>query len=131
MDQELQRIYAGLLATYDVKRSSALQQIKANLILHQKTSLRPDASLCLLTLYDNMIVTPYAERLSLESPMISADTSSIPLDAQNFNQRVMESYWLLIARIDTDKKDVPASSHDVIIAINSIWGPLSSYFNWG
>ncbi len=132
MDQELQRIYGGLLAAYDVKKSNILDQIKATLILNQEKSLRPDASLCLLTLYDNMIVTPYSLRLRTASSQVNgANVGIFPQNEQELNQRVMDSFYLLLQTIDRDKKDLLASSHDVIIAINSIWGPLSSYFNWG
>jgi hypothetical protein len=131
MDRELERIYAALLAGYDVKNSNVLKQIQANLVLNQQTTLRPDASLCLLSLYDNMIVEPYSHRLRVGPPIFGVDQQGVPLSQQNFESRVMESFWLLLRTIDRDKKDVLASSHDVIIAINSAWGSISSYFNWG
>jgi hypothetical protein len=76
-----------------------------------------------------MIIVPYSERLKLGPLFSSVNRSS--LTAQDFDARVMESFYLLVQTIQKNKGETLASSHDVIKAIDFAWGSLSSYFNWG
>jgi hypothetical protein len=74
MDPILEARYLILLQAYQVGGREALKLIKAELLRsvrpqrrsRPRSVLRPDAALCLLTLYDQMIVRPYGQR-GLES----------------------------------------------------------------
>jgi hypothetical protein len=128
VDQDLESAYRELLTTYDVRYSSTLEKIKTILIQNFEQTFRPDAALCLLSLYDDMILAPYSKRLR-SGPLISDSPS--PLTEQDLEKRTLDSFWLLVRTIERDKKDLRATSHDVVKTINSIWGSLSSFFNWG
>jgi hypothetical protein len=128
VDHILAQIYTQKLVSYDTKGSRLLDRMKVALMRDHQYTFRPDASVCLLSLYDQMIVVPYSERLKF-GPLFTSEGTS-PMTAQDFDLRVMESFNLLVQTIETNKSEL-ASSHDVIKAINSVWGSLSSYFKWG
>lgn len=71
MDPLLAQSYFKLFMNYDTRNIAVLDQIKAALLQNQMSTFRSDALLCVLSLFDQMIVQPYQDRLSqgnLSSP---------------------------------------------------------------
>lgn len=92
-------------------------------------SMRADAALCLLALYDHMIFRPYAGYSPDGLPI-----HQIATDFGDFTQRVQHSLSIILTELRQSKRKVeyeePRSSHDVLVAIDGVWGNLREFFNW-
>jgi len=140
VDTLLERRYAALVRFYsddapaalwartEVDRPDDFRQLQ-RLIVPRSHDLRPDATLCLLTLYNEMILRPYRGQLStlggdrLPSP-------SIGRSRDEFFERVEQSLDVIFARL-ADVTERPISSHQVLRAIDGGWPQLSKIFGWG
>jgi hypothetical protein len=127
LDRVLEQNYLQLLTTYPAIGAVG-RRIKADLIQRLQI-MRPDAALCLLTLYDQMILRPYTGRMRL----FSRPGRRPPMVDKRFGQRVLESYSLILeelektARANSTQK---LSSHDVLRAVDARWEQLSHIFWW-
>jgi len=82
-----------------------------------------------LSLFDQMIVQPYQDRLSQGN--LSSPNSTVVLTAQNLDAQVMDSFYELVKTTNNNKRESLASSHDVIKANDAAWGTISTYLLWG
>jgi|APThiThiocy_cv2_1041547.scaffolds.fasta_scaffold04031_8 hypothetical protein len=127
MDELLRQRYGLLFGTREVTDWPILSDVKRQ-IGERGNSLRPDAALCLLVLYQDMIVRAYSGPLALPRGGVLPPT---PLGAHpDFGPIVLKSLDFLLSEI-TKLNATDASSHDVIKAIDSGWRTLSEYFQWG
>jgi hypothetical protein len=127
MDELLRKRYGLLFGTREVTDWPVLAGVKRRIGESSKL-LRPDAALCLLILYEDMIVRAYSGPLAPPQGDVLPPTS---LGAQSdFGTVVQKSLDFLLGEI-AKFKTTDASSHDVIKAIDSGWKTLSEYFQWG
>lgn len=127
MDELLKERYRLLFGTRDVTDWPILADVKRR-IGERGNALRPDAALCLLVLYEAMIVRAYSGPLAHPRDGVLPPTS---LGAQaDFGIVVQKSLDFLLGEI-AKLNQTDASSHDVIKAIDSGWRTLSEYFQWG
>src|SRR5262245_42983122 len=132
MDPLLERRYLTLFAAYGVGEPDELAELKLQLLqaIYHKF-LRPDAALCLLALYDQMIFRPYAGGIvypSEPTPDRLALTLPVPpvgRDRAAFSERMRESLGL------EEVQERPISSHQVLRAIDRAWPDLTVMFGWG
>jgi hypothetical protein len=129
VDPLLAQSYFKLFMNYDTRNIAVLDQIKAALLQNQMSTFRSDALLCVLSLFDQMIVQPYQDRLSQGN--LSSPNSTVVLTAQNLDAQVMDSFYELVKTTNNNKRESLASSHDVIKAIDAAWGTISTYLLWG
>jgi hypothetical protein len=127
MDETLNGRYNALLYGYDSGGTGLLAELKSK-ILSRPDLLRSDGALCLLTLFDQMIVRPYmgqifsSEGHALPVPKIASD---------NFGEHVRKSLWIIIDNLQKNGSKEPRSSHEVLTAINAVWAELSELLFWG
>lgn len=127
MDELLRQRYGLLFGTREVTDWPILATVKRR-IREKDKLLRPDAALCLLILYEGMIVRAYSGPLAPPQGDVLPSTS---LGTQsNFGTIVEKSLDFLLGEI-AKFSTTDASSHDVIKAIDSGWKTLSEYFQWG
>jgi hypothetical protein len=132
MDDLLLNRYEVLLAGYANGQPGMIEELKAKLIA-DKSFIRPDGALCLLVLYDELILKAYQGRLYIPMDPASRRTGmGIPkIGKRGFNARVRKSLQIiekeLLKRVS---KSGRASSHDVLLAITSRWDELSPLFHW-
>jgi len=142
MDPLLERRYLTLFAAYGVGEPDELAELKLQLLqaIYHKF-LRPDAALCLLALYDQMIFRPYAGGILYPLPFAGgivyppeptpdrlALTLPVPpvgRDRAAFSERMRESLGL------EEVQERPISSHQVLRAIDRAWPDLTVMFGWG
>jgi hypothetical protein len=124
------RDYAAILpwSVHDADRSDDFRQLE-RLILPRSHDLRPDALLCLLTLYDEMILTPYRGQLATGDGEI-LPRLPIGRDRDEFFKRVRQSLEVIFQRL-SEAPERPISSHQVLRAIDRGWSELSRIFGWG
>jgi hypothetical protein len=102
-----------------------LQRVKARLDdAISRGKLRPDAGLCLLTLYDQMILRPYGGRLPRHLPIHPRARNF-----DSFSEAVDQSLSAIFERLPRTHIE-PASSHEILLAIDASWDTLSEYFGW-
>jgi hypothetical protein len=138
MDRNLEERYEALLEAYPTEQDDGLTLVKKYL-LSQTTSLRPDGALCLLTLYDYMILRPYAGHVSVKGRPGELPLHRLGADRTEFMHRVGRSLDLISIRLRDISPpqaravsgDPRASSHDVLRAIDIAWPELSILFGWG
>jgi hypothetical protein len=134
MDRVLEERYLALFQGYGIKRRRDLAMIKQRLLgLVLEHLLRPDAALCLLTLYDQMIVRPYAAPVRSRRQDEEITTLPIPEIGRNKDQfagKILQSFTVILEQIMT-VHERPISSHQVLRAIDRAWPTLSEIFGWG
>lgn len=99
MDPLLEQSYFKLFMNYDTRNIAVLDQTKAALLQNQMSTFRSDALLCVLSLFDQMIVQPYQDRLSQGN--LSSPNSTVVLTAQNLDAQVMDSFYELVKQRTT------------------------------
>jgi hypothetical protein len=134
MEDLLKLRYSELFAVYNVSNRPILKRIKKRLersmerpipgYLASSPRLRPDAALCLLALYDQMIVRPY-----------SAKFPGIPIpkrgrSSSDFWHSVERSLAAIFSVLRQSQRRAPYSSHDILKAINRAWPKLQVIFGW-
>jgi hypothetical protein len=93
--------------------------------------LRPDALLCLLTLYDQMIFRPYAG--SIIDPFEPNQDLALPTVARNpeeFAGAIQKSIGVIYEQL-LEVEERPISAHQVLRVIDRVWPKLSALFGWG
>jgi hypothetical protein len=130
MDQLLERRYLSLLYGYEPNAEAIVAEIK-NRVIKELDWLRPDAALCLLTLFHQMIHNPYQGRV-LEDGGVSLPPAPIAQKG-DFDDRIrkgLDHLLNLLRKRKGDDKDPRRSSHEVIIVINEGWETLANLFWW-
>jgi hypothetical protein len=141
MDESLNERYLALFDAYYVADRPLAARVKMRLSENinrristsEKSLLRSDAALVLLTLMDVMIIRPYfAPMISVNRPRgipIPEVVANIPLEElPAFLDRLIE---LIFKTLHKSNEDPAFSSHDVIEAINGAWKGLSAQLGWG
>ena len=144
MDPLLERRYLTLFAAYGVGGPDELMGLKLRLLqaIYEKF-LRPDAALCLLALYDQMIFRPYAGGI-LYSPYDAGgilypeprlDELLLPVppvgrDRAAFSEMIQGSLRSIFHQLQ-EVPERPISSHQVLRAIDRAWADLTVMFGWG
>jgi hypothetical protein len=133
MDPLLERRYLALFAAYGVGEPDELVDIKLRL-LHALRSkfLRPDAALCLLALYDQMIFRPYAGSIlyPVEFPLMEPlPVPSVGSNRAAFRENMQTSLGSIFQQLE-EVQERPISSHQVLRAIDRAWPILSNMFGW-
>jgi hypothetical protein len=136
MDQELTLRYLAIFDDYGVEGFPFVNTIKgrlSKLIDRQAFARRPigpnprlraDAALCLLTLFDLMIVRPYWGS-NTNNP------GGRPLNAFNVPQDSLEkALSIILAEMLKTDDGGPSSSHDVLQSIERTWPKLAALFGW-
>ena len=138
MDQELTLRYLTLFDAYETRGLPLVATIKSRIseltaretlgrrAIGRTPRLRADAALCLLTLFDLMIIRPYWGSIVTTTnrggrPL---DTFSVPQDS--LGQALL---FILEAMSETHEDDL-YSSHDVLQGIDRAWPTLAALFGW-
>jgi hypothetical protein len=144
LDPNLERRYLALFLAYEAGGADPIAELKRRLsaAVFPERRLRADAALCLLVLYDQMIFRPYVGTINLPYPLI-IDPSFPPIpairelpllsvvgDPDTFPTTMMESLTVILQQLDQDQYEHPASSHDVLRAVDDVWEQLSTSFGW-
>jgi|ERR1700674_1705115 len=149
MISELERRYTRLLRFYGRRRpdNSLLVRIKQEIERRSdiiQPTLRPDAKLCLLVLYDFMIVRPYAGEFPL--PFFQSHGEQRPrwepflLNAEEPIIRSVATIFEYLGEVrakrnftsdEYEEGDNRYSSHEILQAIDAAWGELKRPFKWG
>ena len=131
MDPDLFRRYAALLYAYGAGETGFLPHIKRRITL--EPNLRPDAALCLLTLYDQMILRPYVGYIPTPDeqeglPRLKWVEGMKPND---FGKQVDDTLDAILSHMRNMRTEKQSTSHDVLQAITSVWAQLKEIFLWG
>lgn len=123
MNQDLEKRYRELFLAYDMGGREDLARVKRRLWenLGRGVELRSDAAFLLLTLYDQMILRPYAGLFITSSGEIPPLGLKYPVD---------QSLDALFTSLQSMPGEPPRSSHDVLKAIELTWSSQSVFFNW-
>jgi hypothetical protein len=127
MDQLLYTRYLALLTQYEVGSRGPVIDLKKR-IIDQMGLLRPDAALCLLTLYDQMILRPYGGSIFAGDKPLQLAVPEI--GDSGFKERIDESFEIIIGELKSRYQNEPLSSHDVLLAISAVWKQLAVIFWW-
>jgi hypothetical protein len=133
MDYLLSNRYEVLLAGYANGQAGLIKELKAKVIARQ-SFFRPDAALCLLVLYDELILKAYQGPLYTpkDLPTRGKPLGVPKIGKRGFNVRVRKSFEIVEKELRKRVgKNGRASSHDVLLAFNSRWRDLSVLFLWG
>ncbi len=131
MNSLLERRYLDLLWAYNCGSTGAIQAVKHRLMLAMVDyQIRPDAALCLLTLYDQMILRPYYGSIpNRDGFPASGDLENAhPAPAFDVVQRSLD---VILDRARHGGFEAPISSHSVLTIIQDVWPELSDLFHWG
>lgn len=145
MDGDLELRYWHLLNSYDAQNRVMLERIKQQLLDHTFTRsverrpffrpqapwLRPDAALCLLTLYDYMITRPYAASTFSAGYPLNFPPPIYNEGSRDFQQKVDLSLDTIFDSLLRRDMDEPRSSHDILRAIDAVWPMQAKIFGWG
>src|SRR4051812_15271444 len=129
MDKNLETRYRALFVSYDSGGRRIVTKLKEK--ISSLGNLRPDAALCLITLFDQMIIRPYIGSILDDKGALTLTPQTIRAE---FQSNIDQSFDIIIKElkdIHVDKNDPRHSSHDVLIAIDKAWETLSELFGWG
>jgi hypothetical protein len=131
MEPVLLQRYLVLFLAYGAGERGDLVFIKGELLSRLQKFLRPDAALLLLSLYDQMILRPYAGSIQVQTP---SGSQQLPLPgiAQNesaFSERVRRSLDAILGALE-NVHERPISSHQVLMAILGVWPTISELYGW-
>jgi hypothetical protein len=138
MDPLLEQRYLALFGAYGVGEPDELVELKLRLLQALLSKfLRPDAALCLLALYDQMIFRPYASTIVFPSERLPSELSLEALPAPSvgrnriaFRETMQASLSSIFQQLE-DVQERPISSHQVLRAIDRAWPDLTVMFGWG
>ena len=145
MEGNLELRYWQLLESYDVRNRPAVAHTKEKLLKHtfvpnvRRTVfssataplLRPDAALCLLTLYDYMIIRPYAAKITSADYPVGIPSPHQDETSPDFRRKLEQSLDSIFGALPEKNRDEPHSSHEVLAAINFAWKTQAMLFGWG
>jgi hypothetical protein len=143
VDDHLTRRYEAVLTRFQVSPGTPSDQVrKVVQALVRQGNLRPDAALCLLALYEYMIVQPYGGEITsrrfrgfggdlFRGPSRLRGPTSRRTEPAQLDAKVGQSLELILTEL-LERADVSesASSHDVLRAINAVWPELATIFDW-
>jgi hypothetical protein len=133
MDPDLEKRYRMLLLAYDLGGHSELARLKQTILGHVLNRitpvLRPDAGLCLIVLYDHMILRPYDGYVPTENDLPGLKRVK-PGGTPTFSNSLDQSLKTILDALNKMAKS-EYSSHDVLRAIDETWSQLSGFFGWG
>lgn len=129
MDKLLAVRYSELFRTYGVGEIGPLIQTKYQIVNRMEQHpdlLRPDAAHFLIVSLDQMIIRPYV------GTIFDPDGKVLPLFHYDSFAQLEEDVGRVTSIIlDTlSTKQLPASSHDVMQAIEENWGEIKKVFLW-
>jgi hypothetical protein len=131
MNPALERRYLELFWAYDAGGNGLVQWVKHRLMAGMSEyQLRADAALCLLALYDNMIVKPYYGVIPERSNFPQSGDLSIVKPAPD-RGAIEASIEVIFERIRLGDFERPVSSHSALLAIQQAWPRVSELFLWG
>src|SRR5262245_34070215 len=134
LNSDLAARYFALFAAYEAGGRDPIAEIKVRLSeAMAEGRLRPDAALCLLILYDQMIFRPYGGRISIPAqPVEQLRLAQLPPfphgDPRELPLKMNQSLDVIFRRLEAYER--PASSHSVLKAISDSWEDLSANFGW-
>jgi len=128
MEEILNKRYQQLFYHYESGAIGMLAALKQALA-DKLDILRPDAALCLLVLYDQMILRPYGGHVLDGGVGVARPSLTAKMSGGEFSERVLSSLTYLVDRLQK-KSPRAASSHDVLVVINESWEYLSGQFAW-
>lgn len=130
MDPLLLERYSVLLAAYANGEPGLIQELKKGVI--SEFEMRPDAMLCLLVLFEEMILKPYSGNLyrSGKPQPVGLAVPQIAQKPEDFDSRVRRSYNIIVSKLKDLAGSEPASSHQVLLAITATWPELSEQLDW-
>jgi hypothetical protein len=131
MDEVLSERYRLLFLAYEAGGQGITTALKQR-IYENLGVLRFDAALCLLTLFDQMIIRPYLGRIESASPTfgnplpLPSHPHAFPLHAD----AVFAGLDRVLSQMSETRKETQSSSHEVIQAIEAVWPSLAEMFGW-
>jgi hypothetical protein len=131
MDPLLEQRYLALFGAYGVGEHDVLVELKFRLVEALRSKfLRPDAALCLMALYDQMIFRPYAGSILFPLPLEPLPVPRLGIDREAFRATMQRSLGTIFQQLE-DVHERPISSHQVLRAIDRAWPDLTVMFGWG
>jgi len=131
LDPMLSTRYGELFRTYGTGHVGPLINIKQQIMLRMSEEpelLRPDAAYFLLVNLDHMFIRP------IIGAAYSEDRQLIPAHGQevNYSVRLGDDLHQVTAMVlDTvSKRELPASSHDIMWAVEQNWNQINTMFAW-
>jgi hypothetical protein len=135
MRSNLEERYRLLLLSYENGGWDTPPGLKRTLLEHvvnvsARPRLRADAGLCLLVLFDQMILRPYTGYIPSSQNLAGVQIEPPADNLLGFQMTVFGSLQSIFKQLDTVPKSL-YSSHDVLQAIEALWPQLSASYGWG